>query len=412
MPLTDAKCRSAQSGGRLQKLSDGGGLQLWVQPKGGNLWRLAYRFGGKQKLLAFGIYPTVSLARARQLREDARRLLADGHDPSTEKRRQAEAVANAPTFRAIAEEYVAKLRREGRSAATITKIDWLLSFANAAFGDEPIRQISAPSILKVLQSLEARERYESARRLRSTLGSVFRYAIATARAEADPTYALRGALTQVKATPRAAITDAEKFGALLRAVDSFDGQPGTRIALRLLALLFPRPGELRLAQWTEFDLERAVWAIPASRMKMRRAHRVPLPRQAVALLTALRTIAPGDLLFPSVRSPSRPISDGTLNAALRRLGYAKDEVTGHGFRATASSLLNESSRWHPDAIERQLAHIECNAVRAAYARGEHWDERTKMMQWWADHLDQLRTTSKQPNEKYEITQSNFESKAA
>jgi integrase len=412
MPLTDAKCRSAQSGGRLQKLSDGGGLQLWVQPKGGNLWRLAYRFGGKQKLLAFGIYPTVSLARARQLREDARRLLADGHDPSTEKRRQAEAVANAPTFRAIAEEYVAKLRREGRSAATITKIDWLLSFANAAFGDEPIRQISAPSILKVLQSLEARERYESARRLRSTVGSVFRYAIATARAEADPTYALRGALTQVKATPRAAITDAEKFGALLRAVDSFDGQPGTRIALRLLALLFPRPGELRLAQWTEFDLERSVWAIPASRMKMRRAHHVPLPRQAVALLTVLRTIAPGDLLFPSVRSPSRPISDGTLNAALRRLGYAKDEVTGHGFRATASSLLNESSRWHPDAIERQLAHIECNAVRAAYARGEHWDERTKMMQWWADHLDQLRTTSKQPNEKYEITQSNFESKAA
>jgi integrase len=147
-------------------------------------------------------------------------------------------------------------------------------------------------------------------------------------------------------------------------------------------------------------------------MKMRRAHRVPLPRQAVALLKVLRTIAPGDLLFPSVRSPSRPISDGTLNAALRRLGYAKDEVTGHGFRATASSLLNESSRWHPDAIERQLAHIECNAVRAAYARGEHWDERTKMMQWWADHVDQLRTTSTQPNEKYEITQSNFESKAA
>lgn len=412
MPLTDAKCRSAQSGGRLQKLSDGGGLQLWVQPKGGNLWRFAYRFGGKQKLLAFGVYPTVSLARARQLREDARRLLADGHDPATEKKRQAEALANAPTFRAIAEEYVAKLRREGRSAATITKIDWLLTFANAAFGDEPIRQIAAPSILKVLQSLEARERYESARRLRSTLGSVFRYAIATARAEADPTYALRGALTQVKATPRAAITDPEKFGALLRAVDSFDGQPGTRIALRLLALLFPRPGELRLARWTEFDLERAVWAIPASRMKMRRAHRVPLPRQAMALLTVLRTIAPGELLFPSVRSPSRPISDGTLNAALRRLGYANDEVTGHGFRATASSLLNESGRWHPDAIERQLAHIEGNAVRAAYARGEHWDERTKMMQWWADHLDQLRTSSKQANENNGITQSNFELRAA
>jgi integrase len=383
-----------------------------VQPKGGNLWRFAYRFGGKQKLLALGVYPTVSLARARQLREDARRLLADGLDPAAEKKRKAEALANAPTFCAIAKEYVAKLRREGRSAATITKIEWLLTFANSEFADEPIRQVTAQSILKVLQSLEARERYESARRLRSTVGSVFRYAIATARAEADPTYALRGALTQVKATPRAAITDAERFGALLRAVDSFDGQPGTRIALQLLALLFPRPGELRLAQWPEFDLERAIWAIPASRMKMRRAHHVPLPRQAIALLIALRTIAPGNLLFPSVRSQSRPISDGTLNAALRRLGYAKDEISGHGFRATASSLLNESGRWHPDAIERQLAHIERNVVRAAYARGEHWDERKLMMQWWADHVDQLRTSSKQTTAKKDAAKSHFESRAA
>jgi integrase len=411
MPLTDAKCRSAQPGVRLQKLTDGGGLQLWVQPKGGNLWRFAYRFGGKQKLLAFGVYPTVSLARARQLREDAKRLLSDGLDPAADKRRKAEALANAPTFRAIAEEYVAKLRREGRSAATIAKIEWLLSFANAEFGDEPIRQIAAPSILKVLQSLEARERFESARRLRSTVGSVLRFAIATARADADPTYALRGALTQVKATPRAAITDAARFGALLRAVDSFDGQAGTRFALQLLALLFPRPGELRLAQWPEFDLDRAIWEIPASRMKMRRAHRVPLSRQAIALLTVLRTIAPGNLLFPSVRSPSRPISDGTLNAALRRLGYAKDEVTGHGFRATASSLLNESGRWHPDAIERQLAHIEGNVVRAAYARGEHWDERKLMMQWWADHLDQLRTSAEQTNARKEVTTSHLESRA-
>jgi len=201
---------------------------------------------------------------------------------------------------------------------------------------------------------------------------------------------LRGALTQVKPTPRAAITDAEKFGALLRAVDTFGGQPGTRIALQLLALLFPRPGELRLAQWSEFDLERAVWSVPASRMKMRRPHRMPLPGQALELLGALRLISKGNFLFPGIRSPSRPISDGTLNAALRRLGYGKDEATGHGFRATASSLLNESGKWHPDAIERQLAHIEGNSVRAAYARGEHWNERVSMMQWWADYLDQLR----------------------
>jgi integrase len=298
----------------------------------------------------------------------------------SKKKRQAQARADAPTFRHIAAEYVAKLRREKRSEATMAKVEWLRGFANAEFGDEPIRQIAAPAILKVLQSLEARERFESARRLRSTIGSVFRYAIATARAEIDPTYALRGALTQVKATPRAAITDARKFGTLLRAIDAFDGQPSTRIALQLLALLFPRPGELRLAEWTEFDLERAVWSIPASRMKMRRPHQMPLSRQAVELLGALRSTSRGNFLFAGVRSPSRPISDGTLNAALRRLGYAKDEATGHGFRATASSLLNESGKWHPDAIERQLAHIEGNSVRAAYARGEHWDERVSMMQ--------------------------------
>ncbi len=266
-----------------------------------------------------------------------------------------------------------------------------LSFANAAFGDEPLGQIAASAILKVLQTLEARGRYEFARRLRSTIGSVFRYAIATARAETDPTYSLRGALAQVKSSPRAAITDPQRFGALLRAIDAFDGQPSTRIALQLLTLLFPRPGELRLAQWPEFDLQRALWTIPASRMKMRRPHRIPLPRQAVELLGLLRLISNGNFLFPSVRSPSRPISDGTLNAALRRLGYTKEEATGHGFRATASSLLNESGKWHPDAVERQLAHIEGNSVRAAYARGEHWDERVSMMQWWADYLDQLRT---------------------
>ena len=283
------------------------------------------------------------------------------------------------------------MRRENRSEATIAKIEWLLSFANAAFGDEPVGQIAAPAILKVLQSLEARGRYESARRLRSTTGSVFRYAIATARAETDPTYSLQGALAQVKSSPRAAITDPQRFGALLRAIDAFDGQPSTRIGLQLLTLLFPRPGELRLAQWPEFDLQRALWTIPASRMKMRRPHRMPLPRQALELLSALRLISNGNFLFPGVRSPSRPISDGTLNAALRRLGYTKDEATGHGFRATASSLLNEFGKWHPDAIERQLAHIEGNSVRAAYARGEHWDERVSMMQWWADYLDQLRT---------------------
>jgi integrase len=379
MALTDAKCRSAQPEPKLRKLTDGGGLQFWVQPNGTRLWRFAYRFGGKQKLLALGVYPTIPLARARQAREDAKRLLADGLDPAAEKRRQADAKAGAATFHAIADEYVAKLRRENRSEATIAKIAWLLSFANEAFGNEPIGQIAAPSVLKVLQSLEARGKYGSARRLRSTIGSVFRYAIATARAETNPTYALRGALTQVKVTPRAAVTEPRKLGALLRAVDAFDGRPATRIALQLLALLFPRPGELRLAEWPEFDFEQAVWSIPAARTKMRRPHRMRLPRQAIALLTEVRPLCKGNFLLAGVRTPSRPISDGTLNAALRRLGYAKDEATGRGFRATTSSLLNESGKWHPDAIERQLAHIEGDKVRAAYARGEHWDERVAML---------------------------------
>ncbi|MBV9290085.1 MAG: DUF4102 domain-containing protein, partial [Hyphomicrobiales bacterium] len=241
MALTDAKCRSAQPGPKLQKLTDGGGLQLWVQPSGARLWRLAYRFSGKQKLLALGVYPTISLARARQAREDAKRLLAGGVDPALEKKRRAQELIDAVTFGTVADEYVAKLKREGRAAATIAKIEWLLAFALADFGAAPIKTVDAPTVLRVLRAVEVRGRYESAHRLREIIGSVFRYAIATARADADPTYALRGALIQVKATPRAAITDSKALGALLRAIDGFDGQPGTRIALQLMAFLFPRP---------------------------------------------------------------------------------------------------------------------------------------------------------------------------
>jgi integrase len=380
-----------QPGAKLKKLTDGGGLQLWVQPSGARLWRLAYRFDRKQKLLALGVYPTITLAKARQAREDAKRLLAEGLDPTFEKKRRLRENKQAATFKAIADEYVAKLKREGRVMATIAKTEWLLGFAYSAFGDTPVLAVDAPTILDVLRSVEVRGRYESARRLRSTIGSVFRYAIATARADMDPTYALRGALTQVKATPRAAITDPTSFGALLRAVDAFDGHPGTRFALQLMALLFPRPGELRAAEWAEFDLVRAVWTVPSARTKMRRLHRVPLAQQVLHLLTALRPLSgKSALVFPGVRSLSRPISDNTLNAALRRLGYATHEATAHGFRASASSLLNESGHWHPDAIERQLGHLEGNEVRAAYARGEHWDERVSMMQWWANEIERLK----------------------
>ncbi len=250
-------------------------------------------------------------------------------------------------------------------------------------------------MLAVLRKVEVRGRHETARQLRSTIGSVFRYAIATARADNDPTFALRGALTTPKVKPRAAVTDPKAVGALVRSVWGYDGQPATKAALQLMAYLFPRPGELRLAEWPEFDLEAAVWSIPAQRMKMRRPHKVPLPPQAIAILTQLRDMTGhGKLVFPSAWSQLRPISDNTLNAALRRLGYSQDEATAHGFRATASSLLNESGLWHADAIERQLAHEDADAVRRAYARAEFWDERVRMMQWWADKLDALREGGK------------------
>lgn len=393
MPLSDLKCRNARNTNKLQKLSDGGGLQLWVPPTGSRLWRLAYRFDGKQKLLALGIYPGVSLAEARQARDDAKRLLAKGIDPLQAKKEAKTVAAPKDTFRTIAEEYLARLEKEGRADATITKTKWLLEFAYPTLGALSVTGIGSPAILEVLRRVEARGHYETARRLRSTIGTVFRYAIATARAQNDPTAALRDALIRPQVTPRAAITDPPAFGALLRAIDAFDGHPGTLAALQLMALLFPRPGELRASEWGEFDLDKAVWSLPAARMKMRRPHRVPLSHQAVVILRQMRSLDDtGTLLFPSVRTASRPISDGTLNAALRRLGYGKDEVTAHGFRATASTLLNESGKWHPDAIERQLAHVEGNDVRRAYARGEYWEERVAMMQWWANYLDELRNT--------------------
>ena len=406
MPLTNAACN--RSVDRLTKLSDGSGLQLWIWPdpsredgakakaKGPRRWRLAYRFGGKQRLLALGVYPAVSLKEARARRDEANRLRGAGLDPGVEKRRaKAEGLSADNTFRAMAEGYVAKRKREGRRDATLTKLEWLLEFAYPALGGRKIKDITAPDVLAVCQQVEARGRLETARRLRGTIGSVFRFAMAQGKAFADPTVALHGALAQPVHRPRSAVIGAKPFGALLRAIDGFGGQPTTHAALKLMALLFPRPGEMRGAEWSEFDLAQALWTIPAERMKMKRAHRKPLSRHAVGILAALRPITgAGRFVFPSVRTSEKPLSETTLNAALRRLGYGSDEATAHGFRASASTLLNESGLWSADAIERELAHVEANAIRRAYARGEHWDERVRMMQWWADHLDELRKTAR------------------
>lgn len=397
MPLTDVQVKGAKPGAAIRKLSDGGGLQLWVTPAGGRIWKLAYRFDDRQKSLTIGPYPTVTLAEARARRDDAKRLLAEGTDPGAQKRidRLTRTLETEATFRALAAELLEKKRREGKASNTIGKREWLYSLANDDLGSRPVGDISAAEVLAVLKKVEKRGIIETAHRLRAAIGEVFRYAVATGRATGDPTGALRGALTQYNPKHRAAILDAVTFGGLLRSIEGFEGQPATKAALKLMALLFPRPGELRFARWSEFDLAAAVWTIPAERTKMRREHRVPLPHQSIAVLEGLRPYTGhGAFVFPSVSHGDRTLSENTLNAALRRMGYGADVMTAHGFRATASTLLNESGKFSADAIERALAHQEPDAVRRAYARGEHWQERVAMGQWWADHLDMLREGAK------------------
>jgi len=391
--LTDVAIKAAKAEAKLRKLSDGGGLQLWLDPRGYRHWRFAYRFDAKQKVLALGTYPAVSLSAARVARDDARALLRDGRDPSAIRRvdKLARKVAAENRFKVIADELLARKTADGKANATLDKATWLLDMACEQLGSRPVSEISAAEVLSVLRAVEQRGRLETARRLRSTIGQVFRYAIATARLDNDPTQALRGALAMPAVTHRAAITDPDTLGGLLRAIDGYAGQPETMAALKLLPLVATRPGELRYARWQEFDLDRATWCVPAARTKMRRDFDVALSRQAVAILDTLRTVTGRrELLFPGLRTADRPISENTLNAAMRRLGFASDEMTAHGFRASFSTLANESGLWRMDVIERCLAHAEPNAVRRAYNRAEFWPERVRLMQWWADHLDSLR----------------------
>jgi len=393
MPLSDLQVRTAKPGAKIVKLSDGGGLQLWITPDGAKRWRLAYRFAGKQKTLAIGVYPTVGLREARSAREVAKKLLDGGHDPSIAKKvaKSNRIVANANTFDALAAELQEKKRREGKASGTLNHWAWMLRLAQPTIGARPIAEIGAPEVLAALRTVEARGRHETARKMRGAIGEVFRYAVATGRAESDPTASLKGALTTPTVKHRAAIIEPKAFGALLRAIADYEGMPETKAALELLALTFVRPGELRAAEWTEFDLDAALWVIPAEKMKMRRPHRVPLAPRPITILHELSTITGhGKFLFPSVRSPARCMSENTINAALRRLGFGKEEMTGHGFRSTASSMLNECGLWHPDAIERQLAHVDADAVRKAYARADFWEERARMMEWWADRCEEMR----------------------
>lgn len=395
--LTAVAIKNAKGRAKAYKLTDCDGLFLYVTPNGGRYWRMNYRHLGKQKTLAFGVYPYTGLAEARDQRDAARKVLARGDDPAEQIKLEkiAAEVATSNSFKAVADEWLVKVEREGRSGVTMKKLRWLLDFINEAIGKRPIASISAQELLEMLRKMEGKGRYETAKRLRSTCSQIFRYAIATARAERDVAADLRGALIAPRPIHRAAITSPNEAGGLLRAIEAFEGYPNTKAALRLLPHVFVRPGELRFAEWSDFDFDKAIWTIPPHKTKMRRPHCIPLSAQALAILATIEHDADySDYLFPSLRSVDRPMSENTINAALRRMGFAQDEMTGHGFRAMAATLLNEMGLWHPDAIERQLAHCDNNAVRRAYTRGEYWDERVRMMQHWSDHLDFLRDGAK------------------
>ncbi len=388
--LTMAEIRSARPREKTYKLFDGGGLYIEVTPTGGKLWRLKFRHDGRENRLALGAHPDTTLKLARERRDDARRLLAAGVDPS--HRRQAEKLATSNTFEAVAREWLA-LQEKKLAPATYSKAVWTLeTLVFPYIGSRPVAKLGPSDVLKVLKRIEGRGTHETAHRTRQRCAQVFRYAVQTERAERDPTADLRGALAPVVSEHFAAITEPARIGELLRAIDGYAGHVVTAYALKLAPLVFVRPGELRHAEWSEFVLDGGdpLWRIPAEKMKMREQHLVPLAPQVLVLLRDLRPVTGrGRYVFPSLRSGSRPMSENTVNAALRRLGYSTDEMTGHGFRSLASTCLNEQG-YHPDLIELQLAHAERNQVRAAYNKAQRLPERRKMMQAWADYLDGLR----------------------
>ena len=374
------------------RLSDGRGMYLEISPAGGKWWRFKYRFAGKERRISLGVYPDVPLAAAREKREEARRQVAAGIDPGEQRKAAKVALIESTenTFDAIAREWFGLFSTKwvkGHADKIIRRLElnvfpWL--------GSRPIKAIRAPELLAVLRRVESRGANETAHRALQVCGRVFRYAIATGRAERDPSRDLSGALAPIQERHFASITEPLAVGELLRAIDAYKGAFVTRCALRLAPLVFVRPGELRAAQWAEFDFEKAEWRIPASRMKARVQHIVPLSTQAVAILRELQPLTGRfPYAFPSVRSRYRAMSENAVTGALRRMGYTGQDMTGHGFRSMASTLLNEQG-WNRDAIERQLAHGERDAVRAAYNYAEHLPERRRMMQAWADYLDKLK----------------------
>ena len=393
MPLSDTTIPTAKPAAKPQRLFDAGGLYLEVSPAGGKLWRLKYRHGGKEKRLALGAYPDTGLKDARDKRDAARKLLAAGVDPG-EQRKAAKAAGEeraANSFEVVAREWHAK---QSATWVELHASRIMLRLENDVFpwlGSRPIADITAKELLATVNRIVDRGAVESAHRVLQNCGQVLRYAVATGRADRNPAADLRGALPPVKQTHHAAIIDPGAIGGLLRAMDAYNGSLVTKCALRLAPLLFVRPGELRHAEWAEFDLDAAQWNIPAEKMKMREPHLVPLAPQAVAILRELQPLTGrGRYVFPSARSPQRPMSNNAVLSALRRMGYATDEMSGHGFRAMARTVLDEVLHFRPDYIEHQLAHAVKDPNGRAYNRTAHLPERRKMMATWADYLDTLK----------------------
>ncbi|MDV3468993.1 integrase arm-type DNA-binding domain-containing protein [Stenotrophomonas sp. C3(2023)] len=390
-PLSDLAIRRTKASCRTQKIFDGGGLYLEISPKDSRWWRFKYRFDGKEKRLALGVYPEVSLALARQRREEARQLLARGVDPSQHKKAAALAKAElgSNTFETVAREWLAK--RDWVPSYSLKVNAWMVNDVFPWIGSRPVSELLAPDFLRVARRIEERGAIESAHRIMQNCGQIMRYAIATGRADRNPVADLRGALAPAPERNHAAIVEPYAFGGLLRALHSYTGTMVVASALKLAPLVFVRPGELRQAEWSEVDLDAGLWSIPASRMKMRQAHVVPLAKQAVAILRDLHQLTGRDTyVFPCRGKKGRPMSEVAVLAALRTMGFDKDTATGHGFRATARTLLDEALGFRPDIIEHQLAHAVKDPNGRAYNRTSHLGERTRMMQKWADYLDDLR----------------------
>lgn len=391
MALTDTAIRNTKPTDKPAKLTDGGGLYLLLKPNGSRWWRLDYRYGGKRKTLSMGVYPDVSLKEARNRRDEARKLLASDVDPGENRKatKAAKTERSANSFEAITQEWFAKYSATWNAShgdRTLRRFErdlfpWI--------GGKPIADLTAPELLAAVRKIENRGALETAHRALSNCGQVFRYAIATGRATRDISADLRGALTPVKAEHFAAITEPKKVGELLRAMDGYTGSEIVRYALRLAPLVFVRPGELRNAEWVDIDLEAAEWRYTVT--KTNTPHIVPLSRQAVEILTELYALTgDGRYLFPGARTNGRPMSDNAILAALRRMGIEKDEMSGHGFRAMARTILDEVLGFRPDYIEHQLAHAVKDPNGRAYNRTAHLPERRKMMQHWADYLDKLK----------------------